>query len=364
MFIKNIQLKDFRNYKSSGCEFTPGINVIYGKNASGKTNMLEAIHILSSAKSHSFSPETEFIRFGQDFAFIKGEFFAKNRFNHIEMAFSRDKRRSIKLNKVPVFKTSELLGNLNVVFFSPDNLRIVKGSPSERRRFLNLALCKTNYKYLNSLFYYNKILQQRNKLFKINNPPASLKDQVLLFGEQLAEYGACVIWERKVFLDRLAEIAGFHQESIAKESLELCYEAFALDCDDFSCCDDIKDYLKSYMYKNVEREFLSRQTLFGPHRDDFSIKINGENAKNFSSQGQHKTAALALKLAEFDLLKSDFGEFPVLLLDDILSELDDERISYIFKNFLNFQVIITCTKQIFFDIISDVNYISSEDIKS
>lgn len=364
MYIKNIKLKDFRNYKCGSCEFTPGINVVYGKNASGKTNLLEALHILSTAKSNSLAPETEFIGFGSELAFIKGDFFAGNRMNHIELAFSRDKKKSIKLNKVPVFKTSELLGNLNVVFFSPDNLKIVKGSPSERRRFLNLAVCKTDYRYTSNLFCYNKILQQRNKLLKFDSGKPSLKDQAVTFGEQLADYGAYIVWKRKLFLKRLSETAAQHQESIAGEKLDLCYESFAMNSEEFDSCESIKQFLVSYMYKNLDREFLSRQTLFGPHRDDFSIKINGENAKSFSSQGQHKTVVLALKFAEFDLLMSHCGESPVLLLDDILSELDDLRISYVFKKFLNFQVIITCTNPNFFDIIKGVNYIFSEDIKN
>lgn len=364
MYIKNIKLKDFRNYSDGGCEFTPGINVVYGQNASGKTNLLEALHILSSAKSHSFAPENEFIAFGKDLAFIKGDFFSASRLNHVEMAFSRDKKRSIKLNKVPVFKTSEMLGKLNVVFFSPDNLRIVKGSPSERRRFLNLALCKTNYRYTNTLLSYNKVLQQRNRLLKVSTDKPSLKDQAVTFGEQLAEYGSYIVLQRKLFLKRLSEIAAYHQESIAGERLDLCYDAFALSSAELDSCESIKHLLMLYMHKNLEREILNRQTLFGPHRDDFSIKINGEDAKNYASQGQHKTVVLALKFAEFDLLAENSGEAPTLLLDDILSELDDRRISYIFKKFLNFQVIITCTNRNFFDIIKEVNYIFSEDIKN
>ena len=333
MYIESIELKDFRNYESLSLKFNKGINVFYGKNAQGKTNLLEAVYMAGTSKSHRSSRDRETIRFGAEEAHIKINFSRRDIPQRIDMHIKKNKSKGIALNGVPIKRASELFGIINIIFFSPEDLSIIKNGPSERRRFTDMELCQLNRIYVHDLISYNSILNQRNKLLKdpdINNYYVMLD----VYDEQLCEFGRHIIDTRESFIERLNETVRKKHALLTgdRERLEIFYEKNV-------SSDEFMSQLKRGRASDI-RQHIS---LCGPHRDDIKFVINGTDIRHFGSQGQQRTAALSLKLAEIELVKEITKDSPVLLLDDVLSELDSDRQRFLLKGIMDVQTLISST---------------------
>ena len=335
MFVKELKLEGFRNYESEIFTFSPGTNIIYGNNAQGKTNALEAVYLFSIGKSFRTQQDREMIRFHEEQTKISVLFENSMRENEIELVLRRDRKKQIKINGVPIQKMGELIGLFTVVLFSPDELNLTKGSPHARRRFLDIAVSQMRPKYYHILRRYNKILEQRNNLIKKLRftQDESLKETIAVWNEKLADYGMTIITYRKKFVESLQAFSKKIHYEISGENFEIRYKTA------FDNKEQFLQKLNDSLYKEIEQGF----TLYGPHRDDLDIETDGKDIKTYGSQGQHRSAVLALKLAQADMIFEDTGEYPVLLLDDIMSELDSERRAYLAAKIKNKQVIITCT---------------------
>lgn len=334
MILKSVELQNFRNYEKLQMEFDSGTNIIYGDNAQGKTNILESIYLSGTTKSHKGSKDREMIRFGYEEAHIRTIVRRGSLDHQIDMHLKKNRSKGIAINQVPIRKASQLFGILNLVFFSPEDLNIIKNGPAERRRFLDVELCQLDKVYLHDLTKYNKILNQRNKLLKDISFRPSLMDTLDIWDMQLEEYGKHIIQERELFIQKLNDmIQGIHDRlSGGREALILNYEP------DISA-EELGDKLK----KCRERDLKLGQTGAGPHRDDMIFSIHDTDIRRFGSQGQQRTAALSLKLAELALVKESISETPILLLDDVLSELDSNRQNFLLNSIHDIQTIITCT---------------------
>ena len=333
MFIEKIELNNFRNYETLLLEFSQGTNILYGDNAQGKTNILESVYVCGTTKSHKGSKDREIINFNKDESHIR-MFVNKNKnIYQIDMHLKKNKSKGIAINGVPIKKASELFGIVNFVFFSPEDLSIIKNGPSERRRFLDLELCQLNKIYLTQLSDYNRILNQRNKLLK-SNFSSELFDTIEVWDKQLINYGLVLINERTKFVEELNEIIPQIHSSLTgdTEKIEIIYEPNVVAID-----------FEEQLIKNRDRDIKMRMSRIGPHRDDFCILVNGIDIRRYGSQGQQRTAALSLKLSEIYLVKKIIKDTPILLLDDVLSELDSNRQNYLLKNINDIQTLITCT---------------------
>ncbi|MEG1458176.1 MAG: DNA replication/repair protein RecF [Acetivibrio sp.] len=334
MIIKSIELSDFRNYTSLCMNFHPGTNILYGDNAQGKTNILEAIYIAATTKSHKSSKDREIIKMEQNECHIrlKSE---KDTFLHtIDMHLKKNKSKGIAIDGIPIKKSSELFGLVSVVFFSPEDLTIIKNGPGERRRFMDMELCQLDKIYLFNLTKYNKILMQRNNLLKQIRYNEELLDTLSIWDNQLVLYGNKIIERRKSFIQQINSIIfDIHKKlSGGKEELKLQYDS-NVDAELF------EKKLKS----SLDRDLSLKMTNVGPHRDDLIFFIKDIDIRKYGSQGQQRTAALSLKLAEIKLLKETVRSSPILLLDDVLSELDRNRQNYLLDSIKDIQTIITCT---------------------
>lgn len=335
MYVKKLTLTGFRNYKSEEFNFCPGTNILYGNNAQGKTNALEALYLFSIGKSFRTQQDRELIKFDENFTKIYVEFEDRIRTNEIEIAIRKDRKKQIKINEVPITKMGDLIGVFTVILFSPDELNLTKGSPSARRKFIDIALSQTRPKYYHILRRYNKVLEQRNNLIKKLkfSPDKSSKETIYVWNEKLSEYGIQIIEYRKNFVEKLNEFSSKIHSEISGETFLVKYKPA------FETKEEFLEKLNSSIDKEIEQGF----TLFGPHRDDLDLFTEGRDIKTYGSQGQHRSAVLSLKLAQADMIHEDTGEYPVLLLDDIMSELDSERRAYLVDKIKNKQVIITCT---------------------
>lgn len=345
MYVKKIKLINFRNYMNLDMELNKTLNIFVGDNAQGKTNLLESIYICSNGKSYRTSKDRELINLSKSKAYIGLDLVKENFTKFIEIKFEKDTKKRIKVNKVELDRVSELIGVFNVVVFSPEDLRLVKEGPSERRNFLDGEISQIRPKYKYNLAKYNKILMQRNNLLKnrMHNNCENLFD---VWNTQLSQAGADIIVERIKFVEKLAIISkDIHNKLTGGiENLKLEYlPSFQIDG---LSKKDIQIRLKSILEKNIEKDIQKGSTEFGPHRDDLDIIINDVSARTFGSQGQQRTSALSLKLAEVELIKSEIGEYPVLLLDDVFSELDLNRRKYLISTFKDIQTIITSTDDI------------------
>ena len=334
MIIKSLELANFRNYDSLEINFSNGTNILYGNNAQGKTNILEAIYLSSTTKSHKGSKDRDIINFDQEEAHIRTLLEKDGLENRIDMHLRKNKSKGIAINGQKIKKAAELLGLLNVVFFSPEDLSIIKNGPAERRRFVDMELCQLDSFYLYNLNHYNKIVNQRNKLLKDMYFHPELKDTLNIWDSQLVSFGSKIIERRELFIKQLNEIIyEIHRKlSGDKEELSICYEPDTL----------IEDYGR-LLSRSQEKDIKLKQTTVGPHRDDFSFIEKNIDIRKFGSQGQQRTAALSLKLSEIELVKKMTKDNPVLLLDDVLSELDSDRQNYLLNNIGDIQTIITCT---------------------
>ncbi len=334
MIVKSLELKDYRNYRNLSMQFHNGTNILYGENAQGKTNILEAIYLCGTTKSHRGSKDKEIIRFQEEEAHVR-IILEKNQIPHrIDLHLKKNKAKGVAIDGIPIKRQGELFGMLNLVFFSPEDLYIIKNGPSERRRFLDLELCQLDKIYLNQLSNYNKILAQRNNLLKQISSNRELLDTLYVWDSKLVEYGRRIIDTRNDFVRRLDELVGeIHKRlSGGKEELKLQYEPSVR-------ADDFEDKLK----KSLERDLYLKMTHVGPHRDDLCFLLGQIDIRKYGSQGQQRTAALSCKLAEIDLVKSVIKENPILLLDDVLSELDRQRQTHLLNSIGDIQTMITCT---------------------
>lgn len=334
MIIKSLELSHFRNYETLDLLFDKGTNILYGDNAQGKTNILEAIYLSATTKSHKGSKDKDVISFGEEESHIRTYLEKDGVEVKVDMHLRSNKSKGIAINGQKIKKAAELLGILNVVFFSPEDLSIIKNGPAERRRFVDMELCQLDSFYLYNLNHYNKIVNQRNKLLKDLYLNPSLRETLTIWDSQLVSFGGKIIERRRQFIEQLNDIIKeIHSKlSGGKEELVIKYEPDV----------EIEDFEKKLKY-NQERDIKLKQTSAGPHRDDFSFLIQDIDIRRFGSQGQQRTAALSLKLSEIELVKKMTKDTPVLLLDDVLSELDSNRQNYLLNSIGDIQTIITCT---------------------
>ncbi len=338
MRIKNLYLKNFRNYAEETFTFDEGINVLYGRNAQGKTNCAEAVFYLCTGTSPRAKKEKQLIRAGESAAFIRAD--AESRFGsvHIE-ADIYENRREIRINGMKIGKNADLLGNINGVFFSPSELRLVQDGPDERRRFLNVSISQMSKSYYTALIRYNKILEQRNALLK-NRDLELVFETLPVWDAQLCRYAAEIAEKRQEFIAELSPIAAERHAFLTDgaEKLEIFSEKKYP-----ASREETEKKLAEEFAANYERDIRLGFTASGPHRDDLKILIGGEEARVYGSQGQARTAALAIKLAELEIFKNHAGEYPVLILDDVMSELDLPRRRKLLARLGGVQTVLTCT---------------------
>ena len=334
MIVESIEMKNFRNYRELDLHFDERTNIFYGDNAQGKTNILEAVYLSGTTKSHKGCRDRDMILFGEEEGHLRTKIRKKNLEYQIDIHLKKNRTKGIAVNGVPIRKASELFGIVNFVFFSPEDLGIIKQGPSERRRFLDMELCQLDRVYLHNAVSYNRALTQRNKLLKDLAFRPELKDTLEIWDLQLAEYGKKIIEGREKFLLELAEIVkNIHNKlSGGKEKLEILYEKNAE-------AEELYEKIK----QNRERDIRMKTTSAGPHRDDILFSVGDVDIRRFGSQGQQRTAALSLKLSEIELVKQVTDDTPVLLLDDVLSELDQNRQNYLLSSIHDIQTLITCT---------------------
>ncbi len=337
MKIKKLFLQNFRNYENENFTFSEGLNVLFGKNGQGKTNCAEAVFYLCTGASLRIRHDKQLIRIGAESARIVAE--AENRYGTVTIeADIYENKREIRVNGSKIAKNADLMGHINSVFFSPGELRLIQDGPDERRRFMNISISQTSAAYYTALLRYNKILDQRNTLLK-NHDVSLVLDTLPIWDEQLCKYAAVIVEKRAEFLDKLAPHAKeFHSFlTDGKEELAIKPEW------KYDGGEEVAKALQRRLENNYERDLRLGFTTVGPHRDDLDVLINGADAKAYASQGQTRTAALALKLAEVQIFKILSGEYPILVLDDVMSELDLPRRKKLLKCIEGMQTILTCT---------------------
>lgn len=360
MYLKSIKLINFRNYDQLHLNFDKKINLLLGKNGQGKTNILEAIYLMSIGKSFRTNKDKELIRFNSENSYVGGIFCKKLEDNIIELVIGNNVKKGIKINKISIDKIMHLLGNLNVVIFSPEDLKLVKDGPKERRKFIDREISQIIPLYYNYISNYNKILTQRNKLLKSNYIDENLLD---IYDQKLSEYARYIYLYRRDFIKKIELLSKKIHKNLTRslEDLKIEYVNQIKVNED----DDLEVLKSKFLNqlkasRNLDRQY--RTTKIGPHRDDISIFINKLDVRLYGSQGQQRTASISLKLSEIELIKEEIGEYPILLLDDIFSELDQRRQKLLIEEFEEIQIFITSAEEnhklIFED--KDVNIIYIE----
>lgn len=332
MKLTELNLHHFRNYDEAQVEFSPQINVLIGENAQGKTNLLESIYVLAMTRSHRTNNDRELIEFGKDAAQIKGTVQRELGSLKLELDIGKHGKKA-KANHLEKARLSEYLGQLNVILFAPEDLALVKGAPTVRRRFIDMEFGQVSSKYLHDLTQYRDILKQRNRYLK-QLQSHEAQDQLYLevLSEQLAAVGGAIISQRVKFLSELEGYARELHQSITqgRENLTFEYSSAVKDASTLTEV-ELSEALMDLYRQNQSKEIFQGTTLYGPHRDDVRFLINHKNVQTYGSQGQQRTTALSVKLAEIDLMKNQTGEYPILLLDDVLSELDGARQTHLLK---------------------------------
>ena len=345
MNLQEISLRGFRNYEEVRVQFDPGVNLIVGDNAQGKTNLLEAISYLGSGKSFRAQKTSEMVRFGGDFAELEGKVFSQERQQILRyLLFSGSRPRQIFLNGVKKKSAGELTGVLPTVLFCPEDLMILKMGSSQRRRFGDLALCGLRPNYDAALTEYNRILEQKSRILKDHFENPSVLAILPEYNTRLCQVGALLISYRARFYDSLGKAAAkYHgQFSGGAEAFDLTYKTVSSVTDPFAPVAQLTEQLLDHLQRHDRAELETAQCLSGPHKDDFSVSLSGIDLKAYGSQGQTRTAAISLKLAQRELMGREWGEEPVLLLDDVLSELDPGRQDFVLNQIVSGQVFITC----------------------
>jgi DNA replication and repair protein RecF len=344
MNVKKIHLKNYRNFEDINIELNKNLNIFIGNNAQGKTNLLESIFVSSIGKSFRFSKDDNLINWKYDNAKLNVDFERKEDYKNIEIEYEKGKKKNTKINGLTLLKNSEMVGITNIVVFSPDSMSIIKGSPVERRRYLNVELSqlKPNYKYI--LTKYNKILIQRNNLLKKIIEKPENKKILPVWNDHLINYGTEIIYYRIEYLKKIMYFSEKIHDKISggAEKLDLIYKSSLGKINNLKK-NEIKKVFNDKIEGNLERELIRKSSLYGPHLDDIDIFINGMDTKYYSSQGQKRTAALSIVLAEVNIVYEEKDEYPILLLDDVLSELDNKRKKYLISFIEKIQTIITST---------------------
>lgn len=342
MYVKDITLINYRNYFNLNLKLNRGVNVFIGKNAQGKTNLLESIYICAMGKSFRTNRDRELIHFEKKQAYVAANVNTGNYNRFIEIKLDEEGPKRIKVNRTEIENHRELYSGLNIVVFSPDDLKLVKEGPAERRRFLDEEISQIRPVYKYNLGRYNKVLYQRNNLLKSSKFRSNLGALLDVFDLQLAKLGSKIVLERERYLQALSEKTKLVHQDLTKEleELELIYSTnIEIVYDE----EEMEARYYKLLKSKIDNDIDSRSTSIGPHRDDLIMNVNGMNVKTFGSQGQQRTVVLSIKLAEVQLIKNEKGFYPVLLLDDVFSELDAERREYLVKSFKDMQTIITGT---------------------
>ena len=347
MIVKTLELDFFRNYVHLEAAFDPRVNLIYGDNAQGKTNLLEAIAYLSSARSHRARYDREMIQMGIDSAFLKGEVVSRDRDFTLEAKLLRGRGRQLYSNGVRLKTAGELAGILNTVLFCPEDLYLIREGGAARRKFLDGAICQLRPRYAQALADYNRLYEPKTRILRDWTENPSLLQTLDDFNLRMAQTGAIVIHYRAHFVKRLREHApAIHADfSGGRETMELGYETVSTVDDPLRPPREILPMLLDHQESHRQAELDCRQCLSGPHKDDLTVDVNGVSAKTYGSQGQTRTAALSLKLAQREIFQEETGEWPVLLLDDVLSELDGKRQSFVLNRIQGGQIFITCCEE-------------------
>ena len=336
MYIEKIRLQNFRNYENLEIDLNKNINIIYGENAQGKTNIIESIFLCAFGKSFRTSKEKEMIKFNKEKSLVEAFYQKKDRDGKIKIELGNKKQ--ISLNGIKIKKLSELLGNINIVIFTPEDINILRDGPAKRRRFLDMMIGQLRPNYVYNLNMYTKTIEQRNNYLRQIKEENKPEDMLEIWDEKLAEYGEKVYIYRKEFIEKIYnkinEIHGNITDN--KETLKIEF---------ISNCDNKEKYLK-LLKERRKLDIIKGFTTKGIHRDDFVIYINGKEVNIYGSQGQNRTVVLSLKIAELNVIYEEIGEYPILLLDDFMSELDEVRRKNFLNNIKNTQVILTCTEKI------------------
>lgn len=330
MFIERLHLNNYRNLLGVDINFHPSLNLFVGRNAQGKTNILESIFLLGTGSSHRTNNEKELINWDSDFFYVKANIHKRNRDIVISYGYNGAKKE-IKIDNNLLERRSELLGYINIVLFSPEDLQMVKGSPAFRRRFLNLEISQVNPYYYHNLQKYNQVLKQRNLLLKEIRQHRKKNDLLFVWDQQLVDLGSRVIKKRFEVVEKLDILARLTHRKItdSQENLSVEYSSSIGKITKQMNRNELKEIFISRLRDESENEIMRGMTLIGPHRDDLVLKVNDINIRQYGSQGQQRTTALALKIAELEFMKSEMGEYPILLLDDVFSELDSSRQSHL-----------------------------------
>ena len=357
MYIENLKLINYRNYESLSVSFNKNINLILGKNGQGKTNIVESISLLAIGKSFRTSKDKELIKFDADSLYAGCRFSKNNIEKSIEVLISKEKK-GININSMPIKSIQQLLGNLNIVVFSPEDLKLVKDGPKERRSFIDKEISQIMPRYYKLLVSYNKVLNQRNKLLKSNFIDDCLLD---VYDLELANYGCEIYLIRMRFIDKLSKISNkLHKELTSSiENLSISYKN-QLDLDlnnkDEANPDIVKETILKKLKDSRDRDKQNKNTKIGPHKDDLEIFINGIDVRLYGSQGQQRTASISLKLSEIELIKREVGDYPILILDDVFSELDPNRQQMLVEKLKDVQMFVTSADYLHKNILNTESY--------
>lgn len=334
MYVESIELSHYRNYDSADITFSPGVNIFYGDNAQGKTNLLEAVYVCGTSRSHRKCRDKELIQFDKEEAHIRLHFIKDDLSHRLDLHLKQKKSKGIAIDGMPIRKSSELLGMLPIVFFSPEDLGIIKNGPAERRRFLDMEISQLDQSYLKYLTNYQQLLLERNNLLKQIALFPQLRDTLDGWDEQILKTGIHIIEKREEFMGLIGHLMGeLHLKLTGgKERIKVYYDK------------NVSEHkFRERLMEKRDKDIRNGTTSVGPHRDDIAFQTDGIDIRRFGSQGQQRTAALALKLSEIKLVQQVSGEKPVLLLDDVLSELDSHRQQFLLESISDIQAMISCT---------------------
>jgi DNA replication and repair protein RecF len=343
MIVNKLIIKNYRNFKEAEAELNDSLNLFIGENGQGKTNLMESIYIASIGRTFRQNSENELINFNENKSSVEIHLTKNNYKVIIEIRLEKNKKKQVFINGVKLDKTSEMIGILNNVIFTPDDMKIIKGSPVERRRFINIDISQIKPKYKYLLNKYKKITTERNMLLKNYHTRYENKDIIGIWNDYLVNTGTEIILYRNEYINKLKKYSGDIYSNLTgnKEKLDISYYSNIGPVTDR---EEVKTLFYDKIKKNFNNEILRGTSLYGPHKDDLTVKINGKECKYFGSQGQQRSAVLALKLAEIEIIREEAGEYPILLLDDVLSELDNKRKSYLIEHIKGIQTIITSTE--------------------
>ncbi len=365
MIVKNIEFENFRNIECEKIEFSEGINVIYGENAQGKTNIIEGIYLFARGKSFRAFKDKELVKFDKSVAYAKMNFESKGNETLFGVEITKSQTKRFYRNKIKVAKTSEIIGEFRAVLFCPSHLGIIKDSASVRRKFLDVAISQLRPVYIKMMARYNTVMEERNAILKMLPEERQLNQDLMdIYSEELSSLCADIADIRNEYIKKLDYWVSifFEEMTKGKEKPKITYESNVNE-NDFESRESLKNRFLELLKNNKEREYKYGATLFGIHKDDIKIEINGRDSRFYSSQGQQRSLALAMKMAEGEISRENKGEYPVFLFDDVLSELDDNRKKYVLSNINSRQVIITgCDKGVF-ENTDDCNFIYIKDGK-